>query len=51
MSKYGLDQFYTKKNVVIKCLGYLNLDEFDTIIEPSAGDGAFLNEIIHKVTE
>jgi len=48
MSKYGLDQFYTKKDVVIKCLGYLNLDEFDTIIEPSAGDGAFLNEIIHK---
>lgn len=47
MSKYGFDQFYTKKDVVLKCLNYLKLDEFDIIIEPSAGDGAFLNEIIH----
>lgn len=48
MSKYGFDQFYTKKDVVIECLSFLNLNEFDMIIEPSAGDGAFLNEINHK---
>ena len=48
MSKYGFDQFYTKKNVVIKCLNTLKIDEFDIVIEPSAGDGAFLHEIKHN---
>jgi len=47
MSKYGLDQFYTKKDVVLNCLSFLNLSEYDVILEPSAGDGAFHDEAVH----
>jgi hypothetical protein len=47
-SKYGLDQFYTKINVAKKCLLTLNLNEFDIIIEPSAGEGAFFNIAQHN---
>lgn len=45
MSKYGLDKFYTKKDVVKKVLQHLNLNEFEVIVEPSAGNGAFSDEI------
>jgi len=34
MSKYGLDKFYTKKNVVKNILDTLDLSEYDVIIEP-----------------
>lgn len=43
----GLDKYYTKKEIVTFCLGKLNLDNYDCIIEPSAGNGAFYNEIQH----
>ena len=46
-SKYGLDQFYTKVSVAEKCLSTLNLNEYDIIIEPSAGEGAFFNIAQH----
>ena len=46
-SKYGLDQFYTKVNVAEKCLSTLSLNEYDIIIEPSAGEGAFFNIAQH----
>jgi hypothetical protein len=45
MSKYGLDKFYTKKSVVKEVLQYLDLDKFEVIIEPSAGNGSFSDEI------
>lgn len=47
-SKVDLDKFYTKESVAIKCLKYLKLDDYDCVIEPSAGTGSFSNNIIHK---
>ncbi len=42
---YEFDQFYTKENVALKCFNKLSsiykLDDFDCIIEPSAGTGSF----------
>ena len=35
------EQFFTKPENVKKCLSLADLDEYDVIIEPSAGDGAF----------
>jgi hypothetical protein len=46
-NKYGLDQFYTKPNVAKKCLNTLNLQDYDTIIEPSAGEGVFFHMAEH----
>ena len=37
-----LDKFYTKKAVVEKCVSILDLDNYEVIVEPSAGSGAFL---------
>lgn len=41
----GLDQFYTNKDIAISCFKTLsqqvNLDKYDHILEPSAGDGSF----------
>lgn len=45
--KYGLDQFYTKPEVAKKCLDTLNLQEYDVIIEPSAGKGGFFHIAEH----
>jgi len=45
LSKYGLDKFYTKKEVVKKILKEIDISKYKTIIEPSAGAGAFSNEI------
>jgi len=39
----NLDKFYTKKEVVKKCLSLLNFNKYDVIVEPSAGSGAFLD--------
>ena len=45
----ALDQYYTKPYVVRQCLAQLgDLSRFDFVIEPSAGNGAFLNEIEHS---
>jgi hypothetical protein len=50
--KDGLDKFYTKVNISKMCIDELkneyNLDIFDLIVEPSAGNGSFLNQIEHK---
>lgn len=46
--KNEFDKFYTKKNVVSKVLSKLKLNNFDLVIEPSAGDGAFYTEMIGK---
>lgn len=44
-NKVELDKFYTKKEVAIACIDYLDLEEYDLIIEPSAGSGSFFNNI------
>lgn len=43
-----LDRFYTKEETVKKCLSELKLNEYDCIIEPSAGSGSFLNEFLKE---
>ena len=47
--KKGLDQFYTKLNISKKCIDYIeskyNWNTWDLIIEPSAGNGSFFNQI------
>ena len=43
----GLDKYYTKKEIVKFCLSKLILDNYDLLIEPSAGNGAFYDEIEH----
>jgi hypothetical protein len=49
--KAGLDKFYTKPGTVEKCLKILEdsyeWDEWDEVIEPSAGNGRFLEKIPH----
>ena len=41
----GLDQFYTNKDIAISCFKTLSqqvdLDDYDHILEPSAGNGSF----------
>ena len=43
----GLDQFYTNKDIALKCYNKLNeiinLNEYDIHLEPSAGSGSFFN--------
>ena len=36
-----LDRFYTPENIVLTCLKYIDLNDYDCIIEPSAGSGSF----------
>jgi len=38
-----LDQFYTNVDVVEKCLEGISFDDYDIVLEPSAGSGSFLN--------
>ena len=45
-----IDKFYTKQNVAQNCSNIaqqlLNIDnEFDVVIEPSAGNGVFINSL------
>lgn len=44
--KQGLDKFYTNDNIVDLCINSLNkivdINTFDLIVEPSAGNGSFL---------
>jgi hypothetical protein len=46
-NKNKLDQFYTNKNIALKCYNKLNeiidLNKFDKHLEPSAGSGSFFN--------
>ena len=46
--KIKLDKFYTKPSVALDCISQLNLDDYDCVIEPSAGNGSFFNQIKHK---
>lgn len=44
------DKFYTKETVVESILELINIEEYDLIIEPSAGSGSFSSKLkqIHK---
>ena len=42
------DKFYTKEDTARECINLINLSDYDTIIEPSAGNGSFSNNINHK---
>ena len=48
MNVRALDKFYTKQTIVKKLIKKIDFNNFDLIVEPSAGNGAFLNEIDHK---
>lgn len=39
------DKFYTSPDVVDLCLSLINVNAFETIIEPSAGNGSFSNRL------
>ena len=43
----GLDQFYTNKDISLKCYKKLkeiiNLNDYNIHLEPSAGSGSFFN--------
>lgn len=45
--KEELDKFYTKKEIAKKMIEEINYDNFDCIIEPSAGSGSFSSQIKH----
>ena len=44
-----MNKFYTKKTISLKCLeilkNYISYKNYDYILEPSAGNGSFFNEI------
>ena len=47
----GLDQFYTIPICAKQCIDKMNelynITDFDLIVEPSAGNGSFFNQILH----
>ena len=44
----ALDQYFTKNEVVQRCLTELvDLSSYDLVVEPSAGNGVFLNAVKH----
>lgn len=49
LKRNAIDKYYTKESVVDNCIGYVkehvNIDEDDLIIEPSAGNGSFIDGI------
>jgi predicted RNA methylase len=49
LNRNTIDKYYTKKNIVEQCVVYLkthiNITKEDLIIEPSAGNGAFIDQI------
>ena len=45
MSKYGLDKFYTKEEVVDDILNKIDISKFSSVVEPSAGNGSFSKKI------
>jgi len=48
MSKHGLDKFYTKSEIVDWCLDTIDYTNYDLVIEPSVGSGAFYSKIKHS---
>jgi hypothetical protein len=48
LKKEKNDKFYTKASIVNNIINKIDLNAFDLIIEPSAGDGAFSRNIKHN---
>jgi hypothetical protein len=48
IKKHSEDKFYTKSQVVEQILDSINLNNFDLVIEPSAGKGAFSLKLNHS---
>ena len=50
LKRNTIDKYYTKQNIVEKCIELIkeniNINENDLIIEPSAGNGAFIEYLI-----
>jgi hypothetical protein len=47
LNRNTVDKYYTKKTTVDLCVSLLqHISERDTIIEPSAGDGAFIQQLL-----
>ena len=42
------DKFYTKEAAVSMIISMIDLSEFDSVIEPSAGNGSFSRQITHE---
>lgn len=42
-----LDKFYTNKDVAQMCIDCVDIEYFDLVVEPSAGNGNFYNQINH----
>lgn len=45
MDRKELNKFYTSTKLAKKLINRINIDKYDLIIEPSAGDGAFSKQI------
>lgn len=43
--KHDLDKFYTKRSVAAMCVAQLDLARYGRVIEPAAGDGAFVEAL------
>ena len=43
--KHALDKFYTNPDIAKKCIGLVDIDRYDVVIEPSAGNGSFSSQI------
>lgn len=43
--KHALDKFYTKPEIAKFCISHVPVNEYDLVIEPSAGSGSFFNQI------
>ena len=43
----GLDKYYTLESVAKRCLEKLQIEKYDFVIEPSAGEGAFYKNLHH----
>lgn len=43
--KHSLDKFYTSLPIAKYCIDKVSIEDYNTIIEPSAGSGAFSNQI------
>lgn len=46
--KSDLDKFYTKKEIAIDLISKLNLSDYDLVVDPCCGDGAFYSNIKHS---
>lgn len=46
--KSDLDKFYTKRDLVQRLLQKINFSDYELVIDPCCGDGAFYSQITHN---